>query len=165
MEEWVQRIAIYIVLVTVLRSLIGKPQYQQYFRFVSGLILILLLITPVLGLLEDDSSLYRILNQYVYQQDLDDITSSLQLAEGQMKELIREKYKDTVSSQVMELAERQGLVVQEVQVTLDDQDGISLLEIHLQSGEAAPSKVDLHEFRLMLQQCYQLGEENVVIWI
>ncbi|MDE6567986.1 MAG: stage III sporulation protein AF [Lachnospiraceae bacterium] len=165
MEEWVQRIAIYIVLVTVLRSLIGKPQYQQYFRFVSGLILILLLITPVLGLLKDNSSLYRILNQYVYQQDLDDITSSLQLAEGQMRELIREEYKDTVSSQVMELAERQGLVVQEIQVTLDDQDEISLLEIHLQSREAAPAKADLHEFRLLLQQYYQLGEENVVIWI
>lgn len=165
MEEWVQRIAIYIVLVTVLRSLIGKPQYQQYFRFVSGLILILLLITPVLGLLEDDSRLYGILNRYVYQQDLDDITSSLQLAEGQMKELIREEYRNTVSSQIKELAEGQGLAVQEIQVTLNSQDKISRLEIHLKSREPSPTKAVLHEFRLLLQQYYQLGEENVVIWI
>ena len=165
MEEWVQRIAIYIVLVTILRSLIGKPQYQQYFRFVSGLILILLLITPVLGLISDDSKLYGILNQYVYQQDLDDIASSLQLAEGRMKELIREEYRNAVSSQIKEVAEKQGLVVQEIQITLDDQDEISRLEIHLQSREAAPAKAVLHEFRLLLQQYYQLGEENVVIWI
>ena len=165
MEEWVQRIAIYIVLVTVLRSLIGKPQYQQYFRFVSGLILILLLITPVFGLLSDDSRLYGILNRYVYQQDLDDIASSLQLAEGQMKELIREEYRNAVSGQIKELAEGQGLVVQEIQITLDTQGEVSRLEVYLKSQEPSPTKATLHEFRLLLQQYYQLGEENVVIWI
>lgn len=165
MEEWVQRIAIYIVLVTVLRSLIGKPQYQQYFRFVSGLILILLLITPVFGLLSDDSRLYGILNRYVYQQDLDDIESSLQLAEGQMQELIREEYRNTVSRQIKELAGKQGLTVQEIQVTLDSGDEVSRLEIHLKSQEPSLTKAVLHEFRLLLQQYYQLGEENVVIWI
>lgn len=165
MEEWVQRIAIYVVLVTILRSLIGKPQYQQYFRFVSGLILILLLITPVIGLLGDDSRLYEILNQHLYQQDLDDVESSLQLAEGQMKELIREEYRHTVASQVTELAERQGLSVQEVDVALDSQDEIATLEIHLKSQQPLPAKSVLHEFRLLIQQCYQLGEESVVIWI
>lgn len=165
MEEWVQRIAIYIVLVTVLRSLIGKPQYQQYFRFVSGLILILLLITPVFGLLSDDSGLYSILNRYVYQQDLDEIASSLKLAEGQMQELIREEYKNAVSSQIKELAEKQGLVVQEIRITLDSRDEVSRLEVHLKSQEPLPTKAILHEFRLLLQQYYQLGEENVVIWI
>ncbi len=165
MEEWVQRIAIYVVLVTVLRSLIGKPQYQQYFRFVSGLILILLLITPIIGLLGDDSKLYEILNRHLYQQDLDDVESSLQLAEGQMKELIREEYRRTVSSQVTELAERQGLSVQEVDVTLDSQSEISTLEIHLKSQQPSPAKSVLHEFRLLIQQYYQLGEESVVIWI
>lgn len=165
MEEWVQRIAIYVVLVTVLRSLIGKPQYQQYFRFVSGLILILLLITPVVGLLGDDSRLYELLNQHLYQQDLDDVESSLQLAEGQMKELIREEYRHAVSSQVTDLAERQGLSVQEIEVTLDSQDEISTLEIHLKPQQPSPAKAVLHEFRLLIQQYYQLGEEKVVIWI
>lgn len=165
MEEWIQRIAIYIVLVTVLRSLIGKPQYQQYFRFVSGLILILLLITPVLGLFSDDSKLYGILDQYVYQQDLDDIASSLQLAEGQVQDLIREEYRKAVTGQIREIAEGQGLVVQEIQVALDTQDKVSHLEVHLKSQEPLPTKAVLHEFRLMLQQYYQLGEENIVIWI
>lgn len=164
MEEWVQRIAIYIILVTVLRSLISKPQYQQYFRFVSGLILILILITPVLGMFSNDSQLYGILNQHIYQQDLDDIASSLQLAEGQRKELIREEYRKAVSSQISEIAKGQGVVVQELQVTLDTQDQVSHLEVHLES-EPSPTKAALHEFRLILQQYYQLGEENVVIWI
>ncbi len=165
MEEWVQRIAIYVVLVTVLRSLIGKPQYQQYFRFVSGLILILLLTAPVVGLLGDDSRLYEILNQHLYRQDLDDVESSLQLAEGQMKELIRKEYRRAITSQVTELAERQGLLVQELEITLDSQDAIATLEIHLKPQQPPPARAAIHEFRLLIQQYYQLGEESVVIWI
>lgn len=165
MEEWIQRIAIYIVLVTVLRSLISRPQYQQYFRFVSGLILILLLITPVVGVLGDDSKLYEILNRHLYQLDLEDIKSSLQLAEGQRKELIREEYRRSLSIQVTDLAEQQGLSVQEVRVTLGAEDEVTALEIHMASQQQSPSKAELREFRGLLQQYYQLGEESVVIWI
>lgn len=165
MEEWIQRIAIYIVLVTVLRSLISRPQYQQYFRFVSGLILILLLMTPVVGVLSDDSRLYEILNRHLYQLDLEDIKSSLQLAEGQRKELIREEVRRSISIQVMDLGEQQGLSVQEVQVTLGEEDELSALEIHMASQRQTPSKAELREFRRLLQQYFQLGEESIVIWI
>lgn len=165
MEEWIQRIAIYIVLVTVLRSLISRPQYQQYFRFVSGLILILLLMTPVVGVLSDDSRLYEILNRHLYQLDLEDIKSSLQLAEGQRKELIREEVRRSISIQVMDLGEQQGLSVQEVHVTLGEEDELSALEIHMASQRQTPSKAELREFRRLLQQYYQLGEESIVIWI
>ena len=33
MQEWIRQIIIYVLIVTVLRSLIMKPQYEQYFRF------------------------------------------------------------------------------------------------------------------------------------
>lgn len=36
MQEWIRQIIIYVILVTVLRGLIMKPQYEQYFRFFSG---------------------------------------------------------------------------------------------------------------------------------
>ena len=42
MQEWIRQIIIYVILVTVLRGLIMKPQYEQYFRFFSGMVLILL---------------------------------------------------------------------------------------------------------------------------
>ena len=45
MQEWIRQIIIYVILVTVLRGLIMKPQYEQYFRFFSGIVLILLVVT------------------------------------------------------------------------------------------------------------------------
>lgn len=165
MEEWVQRIAIYIVLVAVLRSMIGRPQYQQYFRFVSGLILILLLITPVLGIFRNNSDVYEILNRYLYQQDLEEWEASLELAEGQMKEMIREEYRQSIASQIVEIGRMQGISVQEVSVTLDAQNQVSALEIHISSAQDAPTKAVLHDFRNQVELYYQLGEESVVIWL
>lgn len=51
MQEWIRQIIIYVILVTVLRGLIMKPQYEQYFRFFSGIVLILLVVSPVLRVL------------------------------------------------------------------------------------------------------------------
>lgn len=165
MEEWVQRIAVYIVLIAVLRSLIGRPQYQQYFRFVSGLILILLLITPVLGLFQDDSALYDLVQQYLYQQDLEDRKISLQLAEGKMEEMIRGQYRQSVAVQITELGRQQEITVQEVSVTLNDDNVVSALEIHISSTQKTPSRAEIHTFRRQIEQYYQLGEESVEIWL
>ena len=54
MQEWIRQIIIYVILVTVLRGLIMKPQYEQYFRFFSGIVLILLVVSPVLRVLHQD---------------------------------------------------------------------------------------------------------------
>ena len=55
MQEWIRQIIIYVILVTVLRGLIMKPQYEQYFRFFSGIVLILLVVSPVLRVLHQDT--------------------------------------------------------------------------------------------------------------
>lgn len=165
MQEWIQRIAIYVVLITILRSLVGKPQYQQYFRFVSGLILILLLICPVLRVFGGDAGLYEILNRHLYQQDCEEIESSLQLAEGQMKEMIEAEYQRLIQNQVTGLAQQHQLTTQEITVTLDEQDRIARLEIHLYSQQKTPTKAEIYAFRKSIEQYYQLGEESVVIWI
>ncbi len=165
MQEWIQRIAVYVVLITILRSLVGKPQYQQYFRFVSGLVLILLLISPVLRILDGDMDLYGILNRHLYQQDCEEIEASLHLAEGKMKDMIATEYESLIRSQVGELARQHQLTTQEIAVSLDAQDQIVKLEIHLSSQQETPAKSVLHAFRKDIEQYYQLGEESVVIWI
>ena len=49
--EWIQNIAFYLILITVLLHMLPDSDYKKYIRFFTGLILILLLITPVLKLL------------------------------------------------------------------------------------------------------------------
>mgnify|MGYP000503686006 CR=1 FL=1 len=67
MQEWIRQIIIYVILVTVLRGLIMKPQYEQYFRFFSGIVLILLVVSPVLRVLHQDTAWHDTVEQYLFQ--------------------------------------------------------------------------------------------------
>lgn len=46
--EWLQNIAFYLVLVTAVLHAVPDRDYKKYIRFFTGLVLILMLLTPVL---------------------------------------------------------------------------------------------------------------------
>ena len=48
--EWIQNIAFYLVLVTAVLHAVPNKAYKKYVRFFTGLVLILMIITPVLRL-------------------------------------------------------------------------------------------------------------------
>lgn len=60
--DWIQNIAVYLILVSAVMHAIPGKDYEKYIRFFSGLMLILLLFTPLLnltGMAEEFTSLYK----------------------------------------------------------------------------------------------------------
>lgn len=59
--EWIRSLAYYMVLMTAVLQVIPNKDYQKYIRFYMGLVIVLLLCTPlfkVLGLEENFATLY-----------------------------------------------------------------------------------------------------------
>lgn len=48
--EWLQNLAFYMILVTAVLHVIPSGGYEKYIRFFCGLILVILLVTPLLSL-------------------------------------------------------------------------------------------------------------------
>lgn len=71
--EWIQNIAFYLILVTVVLHAVPGENYKKYIRFFTGLVLILMLLTPVFEVFGteieqvDLSSLY----EYVEEEEAD----------------------------------------------------------------------------------------------
>lgn len=60
--EWIQNIAFYLVLVTAVLNAVPNKDYRKYIRFFTGLVLVLMLVTPVLKVFGTDlrlEELYR----------------------------------------------------------------------------------------------------------
>lgn len=60
--EWIQNVSVYLIMVTAVMHIIPGKDYRKYVRFFSGLILILLIFSPVMkltGLKEEFEDLYR----------------------------------------------------------------------------------------------------------
>lgn len=50
--EWLRNLAFYMVLVTAVLQLIPNRSYEKYIRFFCGLILVILLLTPVMRVID-----------------------------------------------------------------------------------------------------------------
>lgn len=76
---WVQDIAFYLVLITVLLHMLPDSDYKKYIRFFTGLILILLLITPVLKLFHIDYWITDLYGSREYQKQVCRMEEAAQL--------------------------------------------------------------------------------------
>lgn len=163
MQEWVSRIVVYVVIVTVLRSLIAKPQYRQYFRFLSGIILILLLASPLLSLFGEDNAWYSMLSKQVFQLDTAETKELLKSSEGALQDMVMEQYRQTIELQVIELGKEEEIAVQETEITLSEEG--KLLHMDVKLKEKKTTKASLRSFRQKLCTYYQVGEDVIVLWI
>ena len=75
LQKVIQSVLVYILIVTVLRGIVKNPRYGQYFQFFSGVILILILISPVLSLFRSEDGWYRYLEENMLQLDRNRIDS------------------------------------------------------------------------------------------
>lgn len=53
--EWIRNVAFYIVIITAVIQILPNNTYKKYIHFFTGLVLILLLMTPVLKILGMDN--------------------------------------------------------------------------------------------------------------
>ena len=67
--EWVQNIAYYMILVTVVVQVIPKSGYKKYIRFFTGLLLILLMCEPILKVAGMEDSFMELYHKTSYEQE------------------------------------------------------------------------------------------------
>ncbi len=74
--EWIGNIAFYMVMVTAVLHLLPNSDYQKYIRFFTGLVLVILLITPVLKIFGMDHQLTDLYDSKEYQEQMKRIEES-----------------------------------------------------------------------------------------
>ncbi len=80
--EWIRNLSCYMVLVTAFVQMIPNQAYKKYIRFFTGLLLILLLVTPVFklfGVKQDFSEIYE---SRLYEQHMREIEEASRYLES-----------------------------------------------------------------------------------
>ncbi|MCB6413645.1 MAG: stage III sporulation protein AF [Dorea sp.] len=77
--EWVRNIACYMVLVTAFIQIVPGNDYKKYIRFFTGIILIILLMTPVLKLLGMGSGFWDIYEGKAYEEQRREMEEAAEL--------------------------------------------------------------------------------------
>ena len=67
--EWIQNLVCYLVIFTAVLEVLPGKEYKKYIQFFAGLVLILLLVTPILKVTGMEQNFWEIYNNREYEQE------------------------------------------------------------------------------------------------
>lgn len=162
MKQLVQNVLVYVVIVTVLRGLISNPRYSQYFQFFSGIIMILLMLSPILSVFNFENEWYSLLEEKVLQMDLEHVKEEMNIADGKFEEMVKEEYRETIKKQVVVMAEEKGVQAEEVSVEILQGDTQwQIAEIAVMAGTIPKDGGEKEKLSVEAVQIGQKGKKNI----
>ena len=116
---WIKNIVIYMLLNTIIMNLLGNKSYKKYASIVSGMILVLIVISPVMQLMQLDDKLDYYLKFNDFNVDTIEFRSKLSAAEEEQRADIFGKYEDKITEQIKELLINEGIYPENIEIKTD----------------------------------------------
>ena len=104
--SWIKCLAIFYILLTMLLHLVPTEKYQKYVRFFMGLVLIVILVTPMLSLLEKNRELPSSFS-YLYSQEENKRLE--QDMENLQKNLLEKGYEELLGENIRKDLQKKGI--------------------------------------------------------
>ena len=105
---WVKNIIYYMIFLSVVNNLLADSKYGKYIRFFSGMVLILLVVSPFTGGLHLDEQISSMFKSISFQNDTDDLKQDLWGMEERRLDQVIRKYEQAVAADVEAMARAEG---------------------------------------------------------
>lgn len=117
--NWIRNIVIYMILNTIIMNLLGNSSYKKYISIVSGMILVLIVVSPLMKYLKMEDSLDYYLQSNEFSVETSDFENELKNMEEKQLEEVFADYQERVKSQVETMLLGEQLVLKGFKLTLD----------------------------------------------
>ena len=109
--QWMKNLAFFHVLTTAVLHILPDKRYEQYIRLFMGLILALMICTPVFALVGKSTELLNGFQKYYGEEEQARMENE---AEGIRKAFLREAYKKELEKQIRRLLSDAGIFSEEI---------------------------------------------------
>lgn len=89
----VKNITVFILLFSIISNLFSRSKYARYFRFVEGLIIVLLVMVPLFSWFTDDSLLDDVLEKNLFEAEQSFDEDELRMLGEKREELLEREWK------------------------------------------------------------------------
>ena len=134
--DWIRNIVIFLLLIILMDQLLPNAQYKKYVKVSFGMILIILVFSPVLSFLRLDNPM-----EYYYELENFKLAGKennfdIEAIEASKSHVIVEQYKSALGQQVRQLVENEGGKLENVEIRVEEdassQDYGNVLNIRLE---------------------------------
>lgn len=143
----VTNIIIYMLLTTVVVNLLGKSSYKKYLDIFVGMLLILVLITPVLRALKISDKFDFFLKSNEFSVQSKELKDKMDIMEKDQAELMVKEFEKTIEGQIKEFVEIRDFFYVDSSIKLTDTS---------EEGE----KIELEELNIIVSRWEDNKEEN-----
>lgn len=133
--SWIKCIAIFYILLTMLIHLVPTGKYQRYVRFFMGLLLMVMLITPMLSILEKAKTLPESFSSLYQQEEKKRLTLDL---ENLQKSLLEKGVEEQLEKNIPESLKKKGIEVTACKVHIEGE----LLKVCLWTKEVPDGELE-----------------------
>lgn len=123
--SWVKNIILFMVLTSIISNLLGKSSYKKYINLVTGIILVILVISPLLKLFQLDKTLDYYFTTNTLLADAQDLDSQLKDMENGQRNAIFHEYKEQIKIQVAKILDDDKLQIYHMELTIDEDNSSS----------------------------------------
>lgn len=137
MKEIIQRMVVYVIIVSALEGLLTNKKYEEYFRFFSGLMMLLMLLLPLLSVFHSSTGWQQRLKENFLALDMRELEDTLKIAEDGFETILMKEYSKALENEVTVMAEEEGVTLNTIEVSLKKKkDAIYIEKISGRKGKA-----------------------------
>lgn len=116
---WIRNIVVFMMINTIIMNLLGNKSYKKYVSIASGMILVLIVVSPLVKILKLQENLDYFLESHNFTLDVSDFKNELNQMETDQKDKLLTDYKGQIKSQVKELLMRDKVYLKSFDVQID----------------------------------------------
>ncbi|MDF2907991.1 MAG: putative rane protein [Herbinix sp.] len=117
--NWIRNVVIYMILNAIIMNLLGDKSYKKYVSIVSGMILVLIIISPLMNYMDLEDTLDYYLQANDFAVETSEFKNDLNRMEEAQSDVIFAEYEEKVRLQVQGMLQEEKLTLVAFDLTID----------------------------------------------
>ena len=186
--QWVKNIAFFLILSGLVYQILPDSRFKKYVRFFMGLVLTLMVLSPLLNLWNLEDVLVQAAETFSLDRSRIELQAELENGVGEQEAGIQREYQGMILEKVTGIVAEKGYFVQdfsaelnldsesedvgkilmmEVILSPEDQDTVIWIEpvVIGAPGEGEPSSLELPEIRREIEAYFELEEGVLTLYL
>ena len=161
LKEAVQNLVVYMLLITVILNLVKASSFRKYIELFTGLVLILILFTPIARLFSVEEVLTEALETNQFFMESNDSAEFIYEAESNTKDELLRIYSEKVAERIKLLGESNEVTVEKIETKISPaEEGFGVVE---KIRVKVLQKEKKEEFETLLIETFALTEKEVIV--
>ncbi len=110
---WIKNIVIYMILNTIIMNLLGNSSYKKYVSIISGMILVLIVISPLMSLMKIDEKFDYFFQYNDFSVETSDFKNNLAHMEEKQSDAVFQDYEGRIRKQVENMLKEENIYLKE----------------------------------------------------